>query len=80
MLKDYNIGKQADPALPTPLCAYCRTNPATSVDHVEARIDGGNLEDENTVPDCTFCNSSKRNRVASLNPPSNYSGQWLPPW
>ncbi|MET8243117.1 LamG-like jellyroll fold domain-containing protein [Streptomyces sp. NPDC005202] len=80
LLKDYNVGKQADPALPTPLCSYCRTNPAQAIDHVEPRINGGDLTDANTTPACTFCNSSKRDRVAPLNPPPSYSGQWPPPW
>ncbi|MFF2941201.1 DNRLRE domain-containing protein [Streptomyces niveus] len=80
MLKDYNIGKQADPALPTPMCSYCRTNTANAVDHVQPRIHGGDLTDANTAPSCTFCNSSKQSRTAPLNPPPNYSGPWPPPW
>jgi hypothetical protein len=80
ILGDYNIGVNADPAQPTPMCSYCRVNPATSVDHVEARINGGNLEDDNLTPACTFCNSSKRSRIAPVNPPRNYSGPWPPLW
>ncbi|OPG13112.1 polymorphic toxin-type HINT domain-containing protein [Microbispora sp. GKU 823] len=80
ILKSYNIGKQATPGSNQPLCSYCRTNTATSVDHVHARINGGNLEDDNLTPACTFCNSSKRNRIAPLNPPPNYIGSWPPPW
>jgi RHS repeat-associated protein len=80
MLEDYNIGVNADPSLPTPLCSYCRTNPATSVDHVEPRVHGGDLTDANTTPACTFCNSSKGARGQPVNPPPNYTGPFPPPW
>jgi RHS repeat-associated protein len=80
MLTDYNIGVNAPAGSIAPLCSYCRVNPATAIDHVQARINGGDLTDENTTPACTFCNSSKRNRVAPLNPPPNYAGAWPPPW
>ncbi len=79
-LRDYNIGVNADPAEPTPMCSYCRVNPATSVDRVEARINGGNLDDSNLTPACTFCNSSKQSRMAPLNPPPGYVGSWPPAW
>ncbi|HEY7223869.1 MAG TPA: HNH endonuclease signature motif containing protein [Micromonosporaceae bacterium] len=79
-LADYNIGVNADPNLPTPLCSYCRTNPATSVDHVNPRVLGGDLTDPNLTPACTFCNSSKGPRGAPVNPPPNYTGPWPPPW
>ena len=62
ILADYNIGVNADPALPTPLCSYCRERPATSVDHVEPRVNGGDLTDANTTPACTPCNSSKNKK------------------
>ncbi|MBL7500241.1 HNH endonuclease [Frankia sp. CNm7] len=80
MLKDYGVGAQWYPPLNQPLCSYCRTNPARAIDHVEPRSGGGDLTDANTTPACTFCKSSKRDRVVPLNPPSNYRGQWPPPW
>ncbi|MEU6550193.1 HNH endonuclease [Streptomyces sp. NPDC046915] len=80
MLRDYGVGKQWKPPLNQPLCSYCRTNSAQAIDHVEPRVGGGDLTDANTTPACTFCNSSKRDRIAPLNPPPNYSGQWPPPW
>ncbi|WP_143570491.1 LamG-like jellyroll fold domain-containing protein [Streptomyces acidiscabies] len=80
MLKEYGVGKQWKPPLNQPLCSYCRTNLARAIDHVEPRVGGGDLTDANTTPACVFCNSSKRDRAAPLNPPPNYSGQWPPPW
>ncbi|MBC9730902.1 HNH endonuclease, partial [Streptomyces sp. TRM68367] len=80
LLKDYDVGKNAEPGSITPLCSYCRTNPAAAIDHVEPRIGGGDLTDANTTPACTFCNSSKRDRLAPLNPPPSYTGAWPPPW
>lgn len=80
LLKDYDVGKNAEPGSITPLCSYCRTNPATAIDHVEPRIGGGDLTDANTTPACTFCNSSKRDRLAPLNMPPNYTGSYPPPW
>jgi hypothetical protein len=79
ILAEYNIGVKADPNLPTPLCSYCRTNPATSADHVHPRSMGGDLTDANTTPACTFCNSSKGARGRPVNPPPNYTGPWPPP-
>ncbi|WP_407554728.1 RHS repeat-associated core domain-containing protein [Streptomyces sp. Pv4-95] len=78
MLGEYNIGVNADPSLPTPLCSYCRANPAQAVDHVEPRIRGGDLTDANTTPVCRHCNSSKRDHGAPLNPPASYTGPWPP--
>jgi hypothetical protein len=66
MLGDYNIGVNADPTKPTPLCSYCRTRPATSVDHVHARSQNGDLTDANTTPACTPCNSSKRDKPLAV--------------
>ncbi|MFD7907623.1 polymorphic toxin-type HINT domain-containing protein, partial [Kitasatospora sp. NPDC059747] len=80
MRAEYGTGVQWHPPLNQVLCSYCRTNVAVPIDHVEPRINGGDLTDANTTPACTFCNSSKRDRVAPLNPPPNYSGQWPPPW
>ncbi|WP_329365019.1 LamG-like jellyroll fold domain-containing protein [Streptomyces sp. NBC_01483] len=78
MRADYGIGVQWHPPQTVPLCAYCRTNVAQAVDHVEPRINGGDLTDPNTIPICTPCNSSKRDRIAPLNPPTGYSGSWPP--
>ncbi|MFF2351863.1 polymorphic toxin-type HINT domain-containing protein [Kitasatospora sp. NPDC058115] len=80
MRAEYGTGVQWHPPLNQVLCSYCRTNIATPIDHVEPRINGGDLTDANTTPACTFCNSSKRDRVAPLNPPPNYSGLWPPSW
>ncbi|GIE89927.1 RHS repeat-associated core domain-containing protein [Actinoplanes regularis] len=80
VLGEYNIGVNAQPGSVGPLCSYCRTNPATSVDHVHPRSQLGDLTDGNLTPACTFCNSSKRDRLAPLNPPPNYVGWWPPPW
>ncbi|WP_344157730.1 RHS repeat-associated core domain-containing protein [Kribbella yunnanensis] len=80
LLQQWNIGKNGNPKLPTPLCSYCRTNPATGLDHVIPRVKGGNLNPENITPACTACNSSKGARLAPVNPPKNYLGEWPPPW
>ncbi|GLY53153.1 polymorphic toxin-type HINT domain-containing protein [Lentzea sp. NBRC 102530] len=80
MRAEYGTGVQWHPPLNQVLCSYCRTNLATPIDHVQPRVNGGDLTDPNTTPACTFCNSSKRDRVAPLNPPPNYSGLWPPPW
>ena len=79
ILGRFGIGVNAPDGSVAPLCSYCRTNTATSVDHVWPRIFGGNLEVENLTPACTFCNSSKKNRFLPLNPPKGYSGAWPPP-
>ncbi|MEW1778718.1 HNH endonuclease signature motif containing protein [Streptomyces sp. NPDC086777] len=80
MRAEYGTGVQWHPPLTRPLCSYCRINLAVPIDHVEPRINGGDLTDANTTPVCGFCNSSKRDRVAPMNPPPNYSGPWPPPW
>ncbi|WP_225854955.1 polymorphic toxin-type HINT domain-containing protein [Micromonospora noduli] len=80
MLRDYDVGVNAAPGSTGPLCSYCRTNPATSIDHVQPRSRDGDLTDANTTPACTFCNSSKGARGAPVNPPPNYTGPWPPPW
>ncbi|MEV8094372.1 polymorphic toxin-type HINT domain-containing protein [Kitasatospora sp. NPDC085879] len=80
MRAEYGTGVQWHPPLNQVLCSYCRTNIAKPIDHVEPRINGGDLTDANTTPACTFCNSSKRDRVAPLNPPPSYRGLWPPPW
>ncbi|MEU1436179.1 LamG-like jellyroll fold domain-containing protein [Streptomyces sp. NPDC005786] len=80
LLGSYDIGVNASPGSTPPICSYCRVNPAQAVDHVEARIGGGDLTDLNTTPACRRCNSSKRERVAPKTPPANYKGAWPPPW
>jgi hypothetical protein len=80
ILRDHDIGVNARPGAVGPLCSYCRTNPATSVDHVFPRSRGGDLTDDNLTPACTHCNSSKGARPWPVNPPPNYTGPWPPPW
>lgn len=80
ILRNYNIGVNADPALPTPMCSYCRTNLAQAVDHVEPRDFLGDLEDANITPTCVPCNSSKRNWMVPYNAPAGYVGAWPPRW
>ncbi len=46
----------------TTACAYC-PQPATSIDHVLAIVNGGLDEPDNVVPACKRCNSSKGPRV-----------------
>ncbi|MEU7903379.1 RHS repeat-associated core domain-containing protein [Actinoplanes sp. NPDC049118] len=79
MLGDYNIGVNARGG-PAPLCSYCRTNSATSLDHVTARVRGGDLTDANITPACTFCNSSKGARGGPVNLPPNVVEPFIPPW
>jgi hypothetical protein len=64
----------------TPTCSYCRSQPATALDHVEPRSKGGDLTPDNITGACRHCNSSKQDRVAPKNPPATYTGQWPPPW
>ncbi|MFE4264631.1 LamG-like jellyroll fold domain-containing protein [Streptomyces sp. NPDC056883] len=80
LLGSYDVGVNATPGSTPPICSYCRVNPAQAIDHVEARINGGDLTDANTIPACKRCNSSKRERVAPKTPPGNYKGDWPPPW
>ncbi len=80
MLRDYDVGVNAPPGRVAPLCSWCRTNPARSIDHVEPRVRGGDLTPANTTPACTWCNSSKGARPRPVNPPPNYRGPWPPPW
>ena len=62
-----------------PLCSYCRTRPASTLDHVEPRSLGGDLTPGNIAPACTHCNPSKGPRVAPKSPPREYVGPWPPP-
>lgn len=80
LLGTYNVGKNATPGSTPPICSYCRANPAQAIDHVQPRINGGDLTDANTIPTCKRCNSSKRDRIAPKTPPPNYKGDWPPPW
>tara|TARA_B100000085_G_C18548865_1_gene515021 strand:- start:1000 stop:1452 length:453 start_codon:yes stop_codon:yes gene_type:complete len=41
------------------LCAYCRCNRATSLDHIKPRSKGGSSLRSNLIPCCTSCNHSK---------------------
>ncbi|MET8153162.1 RHS repeat-associated core domain-containing protein [Actinoplanes sp. NPDC049668] len=80
MLQDYNIGVRANPNLPSPVCSYCRTNTANSLDHVTARVRGGDLTDPNITPACWFCNPSKGPRDAPVNLPPGVPSPFVPPW
>ncbi|RAL98941.1 HNH endonuclease [Agrobacterium sp. MS2] len=44
------------------MCVYCG-NPATSIDHVDPRCNGGSNDIENLVPACIPCNSSKGGKL-----------------
>lgn len=66
------------------LCAYCRTRPATTIDHVLPRSRGGANHWENAVGACTRCNSRKANRTPeeaglrlSVTPRTPPSPMWL---
>ena len=41
------------------LCAYCRCNRATTLDHIKARSRGGSSLRSNLIPACVECNHSK---------------------
>ena len=41
------------------LCAYCRKERATTVDHLKPKSKGGNSLRSNLVPACRCCNHSK---------------------
>ena len=43
------------------LCCYCRTNRATTVDHLKPKCKGGSSLRSNLVPACRSCNHSKGN-------------------
>jgi RHS repeat-associated protein len=61
-----------------PTCSYCQQNPAAHLDHVIPRSQGGDLSPENLTPACSWCNLSKGARVAPVNPPPNFVGEWPP--
>jgi len=44
------------------LCAYCREERATTVDHLKPRCRGGSNLRSNLVPCCVDCNQSKGSR------------------
>jgi hypothetical protein len=66
------------PGEATPTCSYCQQNPASHVDHVIPRSQGGDLSPENTTPACGWCNLSKGARPAPVNPPAGFVGEWPP--
>ncbi|MEU2030977.1 toxin glutamine deamidase domain-containing protein, partial [Nocardia amamiensis] len=80
ILTAFNIGVNADPSKPPPMCSYCRAEHATSVDHVIPRKRGGDRSPENFVPSCTHCNSSKNDGVVPLTPSARFEGLYPPPW
>lgn len=41
------------------ICAYCRENRATSVDHIKPKCKGGSSFRSNLIPCCVDCNHSK---------------------
>ena len=41
------------------LCAYCRSNRATSLDHIKPKSKGGSSLRSNLIPCCQSCNHSK---------------------
>lgn len=41
------------------LCAYCRCNRATTVDHLKPKSKGGSSLRSNLIPACTTCNHDK---------------------
>ena len=41
------------------LCAYCRCNRATTLDHIKPRSKGGSNLRSNLIPACAECNHSK---------------------
>jgi RHS repeat-associated protein len=61
-----------------PTCSYCQQNPAEHLDHVIPRSQGGDLSPENLTPACSWCNLSKGARVAPVNPPPGFVGEWPP--
>ncbi len=61
-----------------PICSYCQQNPAEHLDHVIPRSQGGDLSPENLTPACSWCNLSKGARVAPVNPPPGFVGEWPP--
>jgi HNH endonuclease len=74
------LRKEYIPPGENPVCGWCRHNPATGLDHVDARIGGGDLTPENLVPACGRCNSSKGPRPTPKTPPPGYRGPWPAPW
>ena len=41
------------------LCAYCRSNRATTVDHLKPKCKGGSSLRSNLIPACSTCNHDK---------------------
>ena len=44
------------------LCAYCRSNRATTLDHLKPKSRGGSSLRSNLIPACQSCNHSKGSR------------------
>ena len=44
------------------LCAYCRSNRATTLDHIKPKSRGGSSLRSNLIPACQCCNHSKGSR------------------
>jgi hypothetical protein len=44
------------------LCAYCRSNRATTLDHLKPKSRGGSSLRSNLIPACQACNHSKGSR------------------
>ena len=45
------------------MCAYCRSNRATTLDHIKPKCKGGNSLRSNLIPACVDCNHSKGSEV-----------------
>lgn len=43
-----------------------------------AKALGGDLSSQNLVPACSWCNLFKNARLAPMNPPGGYVGEWPP--
>lgn len=50
------------------LCAYCKTNKGTEMDHVIPLSKGGQHTPENVVPSCRSCNAKKSNKLLDTTP------------
>ncbi|WP_334029187.1 HNH endonuclease, partial [Nocardia terpenica] len=75
----FNVGINADPNRPTPMCSYCRVNHAVEVDHVFPRVDRGDLDPTNLAPSCRPCNASKGRGSFPKNMHDDYEGIFPPP-
>lgn len=55
-------------------CGYCG-QPATTVDHIVARANGGSDDDANLIASCRKCNSTKGAKVVVRT--AYFDGDWL---